>query len=412
MKTFLLRAFAALVIATGIGLIAQPHLLAQVQPVGSLVVNSTSISGGSTTNCLYITSTRKLGAAASCGTGPAADITVGTTTVTGASNGDILTKSGGFLSKTTPGTGVLTALGVNIGSAGAPVLFNGALGTPSSGTATNLTGTAAGLTAGTASAVAVGGITGLGTGVGTFLATPSSSNLASAVTDETGTGALVFGTNPVFTTSATLPSVAWASIPAAGNAGKVVRVSNIGTSGSLWMDDGTRWKPVSGCVTLKTMAAASSSIGNTDTLVFSYQLPAAVLQTGDRLNLRYSGAKSGTADTMVIVVRIGTAGTTADTAVGGLSAALGAANRSGGGFQEYRFDSTTTVLRLASAGGTTFANGAYSSAVAAAFPAAVTLGGGQSVSDSLFVSITIQSNGTTDTVQLMDAYLQLCTGAT
>lgn len=38
------------------------------------------------------------------------------------------------------GTGVLTALGVNIGSAGAFVTFNGALGTPSSGTATNLTG--------------------------------------------------------------------------------------------------------------------------------------------------------------------------------------------------------------------------------------------------------------------------------
>lgn len=40
------------------------------------------------------------------------------------------------------GTGVQTALGVNIGSAGAPVLFDGALGTPSSGTVTNLTGTA------------------------------------------------------------------------------------------------------------------------------------------------------------------------------------------------------------------------------------------------------------------------------
>lgn len=94
------------------------------------------------------------------------------------------------------GTGVLTALGVNIGSAGAPVLFNGAGGTPSSMTATNLTGTAAGLTAGAASAVAVGGITGLGTGVATWLATPSSANLASAVTGETGSGALVFGTSP------------------------------------------------------------------------------------------------------------------------------------------------------------------------------------------------------------------------
>jgi hypothetical protein len=45
-------------------------------------------------------------------------------------------------STTTTGTGVVTALGVAVGSAGAFVTFNGALGTPSSGTVTNLTGTA------------------------------------------------------------------------------------------------------------------------------------------------------------------------------------------------------------------------------------------------------------------------------
>jgi hypothetical protein len=48
------------------------------------------------------------------------------------------------------GTGVGAALAANVGSAGAPVLFNGAGGTPSSMTATNLTGTASGLTAGSA----------------------------------------------------------------------------------------------------------------------------------------------------------------------------------------------------------------------------------------------------------------------
>lgn len=41
---------------------------------------------------------------------------------------------------TTTGTGVVTALGVNTGSAGAFVVNGGALGTPSSGVATNLTG--------------------------------------------------------------------------------------------------------------------------------------------------------------------------------------------------------------------------------------------------------------------------------
>lgn len=44
------------------------------------------------------------------------------------------------------------------------------------------------------------GITSLGTGVATFLGTPSSANLASAVTDETGTGALVFANSPTLVT--------------------------------------------------------------------------------------------------------------------------------------------------------------------------------------------------------------------
>ena len=79
------------------------------------------------------------------------------------------------------GTGVATALGVNVGSAGAPVLYNGALGTPSSATLTNATG----LPIST-------GVSGLGTGIATFLATPSSANLRAAVTDESGSGALLF----------------------------------------------------------------------------------------------------------------------------------------------------------------------------------------------------------------------------
>jgi hypothetical protein len=44
------------------------------------------------------------------------------------------------------------------------------------------------------------GITSLGTGVAAWWGTPSSANLATAVTDETGSGALVFGTSPTFVT--------------------------------------------------------------------------------------------------------------------------------------------------------------------------------------------------------------------
>lgn len=52
------------------------------------------------------------------------------------------------------------------------------------------------------------GITSLGTGVATFLGTPSSANLAAAVTDETGTGALVFASSPTLAGTPLAPTAA------------------------------------------------------------------------------------------------------------------------------------------------------------------------------------------------------------
>lgn len=80
------------------------------------------------------------------------------------------------------GSTTTTVAGLTLNS---PTLVTPALGTPASGTLTNCTGLP----------VATG-ISGLGAGVATFLATPSSANFASAVTGETGSGALVFGTSP------------------------------------------------------------------------------------------------------------------------------------------------------------------------------------------------------------------------
>lgn len=71
-----------------------------------------------------------------------------------------------------------------------PTLVSPILGTPTSGNLVNCTG------------VSLGGISGFGTGVSTFLATPSSANLSAAVTDETGNGSLVFGTSPTIATPA------------------------------------------------------------------------------------------------------------------------------------------------------------------------------------------------------------------
>jgi hypothetical protein len=81
-----------------------------------------------------------------------------------------------------------TGTGNNV-LATSPTLVTPILGTPTSATLTNATG----LPIST-------GISGLGTGVATFLATPSSANLRSALTDETGTGSAVFATSPTLVT--------------------------------------------------------------------------------------------------------------------------------------------------------------------------------------------------------------------
>lgn len=127
------------------------------------------------------------------------------------------------------GTGVATALAVNVGTSGSPVVNGGALGTPSSGVATNLTGTASGLTAGnvTTNANLTGPITSSGnatsiaaqTGTGTTFVTSVSPTISTSLAvsgTETITSnsanALTVGangtTNPVFNVKASTASVA------------------------------------------------------------------------------------------------------------------------------------------------------------------------------------------------------------
>ena len=89
------------------------------------------------------------------------------------------------------GSGTVTSVAATVPSflsvAGSPITTSGTLALTYSGTALPVAN------GGT-------GITSFGSGIATWLGTPSSANLASAVTDETGSGSLVFATSPTLVT--------------------------------------------------------------------------------------------------------------------------------------------------------------------------------------------------------------------
>jgi len=121
--------------------------------------------------------------------------TVTSVAVTGTVNG--ITLTGGPV--TTTGT---FTLGGTLGSVDLTSQITGTLPIANGGTNSTST-TYCSLTANVSGTLPVAnggtGITSLGTGVAAWWGTPSSANLATAVTDETGSGALVFGTAPTLT---------------------------------------------------------------------------------------------------------------------------------------------------------------------------------------------------------------------
>jgi hypothetical protein len=165
-----------------------------------------------------------------------------------------------------------------------PTLITPNLGTPSVITLTNATG----LPVST-------GISGLGTNVATFLATPSSSNLAAVVTDETGTGALVFATTPTLVTPvlglATGTSVMLSANigAAAGNVSGNFTAGNFQSAGNVNVAAGL----VTGALTAGTLQTSGNVNANNLRVVTNSSLGTVVSGTwnGGSISTTYTDAK-------------------------------------------------------------------------------------------------------------------------
>lgn len=201
----------------------------------------------------------------------------------------------------------------------------------------------------------------------------------------------------------------WATRASYQQLGRAMRFTDVGGGtlaaggGTVWIWNGTRWKPQNGNVLLDAIDTANPAVASAAEQQLNPNhaaIPAGVIQQFDRLWLRLSASKDAAVDTCTLRLRFGPLGTTADpvlttiTALAGTGVSLGV-------FEEFKRITATSIQKQGNANSASSFNGADTGA----FPAAV------AVSDMdaniMYFSLTSQLPGGTEIATIQNYTLEL-----
>ncbi len=200
--------------------------------------------------------------------------------------------------------------------------------------------------------------------------------------------------------------VAYASLPAAAGTGALFfQVSDIGPSGagSVWISNATRYSPLGGRVVVASMGTPVSGIANSETIELQALFPINSIQINDTVRMWVTPTKSGTTDSLTGTVRIGTAGTTSDTSVMA-GTHIATASLSAGLVFDFKLLSATSIQKT---GQGATGSGSYSTASTSAAASPVTIT--SAAANALYVSYSIKSSSTNDTVGMLSGMIELIT---
>lgn len=201
-------------------------------------------------------------------------------------------------------------------------------------------------------------------------------------------------------------SSAWAARGSGTYVGQLKRITDIGpTGGTLFSWNGSVWYLVARAILAYDLSLhTAATLDTNENILASYTMPAGLLKAGRMLTFNLGFAKDGTTDNMTGRLRIGSLGTTADTAISSLSNGTMIASQRSGCIQTI-LDTATANTTLRHLGLLSFNSGFSAGASATVWPSDVTVA--DFTSNPLIASFSSTMGGATNHGQVAQIIVEL-----